>query len=78
LPFRISPGEARAVYLEALAKLRPVATSPRCCADRLRRLRQRLDPVGNADLAFREIELANRAVRGGLSTEGVAPSDDPR
>jgi hypothetical protein len=78
LPFRISAREARAVHLETLAKLRPVATRPRCCAHRLRRLRHRLDAAGNADLAFREIELANRSVRDGLSAEGVGPSDDPR
>jgi hypothetical protein len=76
-PFRISAREARAVHLEALAKLRLAATRPKCCADRLRRLRQRLDAAGNADLAFREIELANRAVRDGLSAKDVGPSDDP-
>jgi hypothetical protein len=69
---------ARAAHVEALAKLRVVGTTPRCCADRLRRLRRRLDAAGNADLAFREIEPANRTVRDGLSAEGVGPSDDPR
>jgi hypothetical protein len=77
LPFRISPREARAVHLETLAKLRPVATRSRCWAHRLRRLRQRLDAAGNVDLAFREIEVANRAGRDGLSAKGVGPSDDP-
>jgi hypothetical protein len=75
LPYGISPREARAVHLEALAKLRPVATRPRCCAHRLRRFRHRLDAAGDADL---EIERANRAVRDGLSAKGVGPSDDPR
>jgi hypothetical protein len=78
LPFRISPREARAVHLEALAKLRPAATRPRCCPERAQRLRQRLDAAGNACLVFREIELANRAVPNGLSAKGVGPSDDLR
>ena len=78
MPFRISPREAHAVHLEALATLRPIATRRRCCAGRLRRLRQWLDAAGNADLAFPEIELANRAVRNGVSAKGVGPSDDLR
>jgi hypothetical protein len=78
LPFRISLREARAVHLEALAKLRPAAARPRCCPDRERRHRQRLDAVGNADLVFREIELAIRTAREVLSGKGVGPSDDPR
>jgi hypothetical protein len=77
LPFRISFREARAVHLAALAKLRPAATRPKCCPDRDRCHRQRLDAVGNADLVFREIELASRRARDGQSAEGVGPSDDP-
>jgi hypothetical protein len=77
-PFRISAREARAVHLEALAKLRPVAARPRCRADRVQRLRQLLDAAGNAELAYREIEPANRTVRDGLLAEGVGASDDPR
>jgi hypothetical protein len=68
----------RAVHLETLAKLRPAATRPSCCAHRLRRLRHRLDAAGNVDLALREIERANGAMCDGLSAEGVGPSDDPR
>ena len=78
MPFRSWPREARAVHLEALAKLRPAATRPRCSPDREQRRRQRLDAVGSADLVFREIELANRTARYGQSAEGVGPSDDPR
>jgi hypothetical protein len=77
LSFRISPCEARTVHLEALAKLRPAPTWPRCSPDREQRHQQRLDAVGNADLVFREIELASRTARDGQSAEGVGPRDDP-